>query len=136
MGASGVSADARLGGYDSERMSVRVGAHVDLLVIAELLTLRERLPLLFCSLEITSRYLRANRLASTASSSRSDPRFSSSRPNTWISRPKGQCIEVPASSVRKRFKPGDHIKVMAHETGLVVSVVNNAVTLWSDSTLR
>lgn len=48
----------------------------------------------------------------------------------------GQRIEVPASSVRKRFKPGDHVKVMAgknaDETGLVVSVVNNVVTIWSD----
>lgn len=48
----------------------------------------------------------------------------------------GQRIEVPASHVRKRFRPGDHVKVMAgknvDETGLVVSVVADIVTIWSD----
>lgn len=48
----------------------------------------------------------------------------------------GQRIDLPARSVRKRFKPGDHVKVMtgqnADETGLVVAVADNVVT----STLR
>jgi transcription elongation factor SPT5 len=48
----------------------------------------------------------------------------------------GQKIEVPAASVRKRFNPGDHVKVMAgtnaDETGLVVSVSKDVVTIWSD----
>ncbi|KAF5388735.1 hypothetical protein D9757_004857 [Collybiopsis confluens] len=41
-------------------------------------------------------------------------------------------IDLPARSVRKRFKPGDHVKVMsgknAGETGLVVAVTENKVT--------
>ena len=41
----------------------------------------------------------------------------------------GQKIDLPARSVRKRFKPGDHVKVMAgqnaDETGLVVAVSDN-----------
>jgi len=45
-------------------------------------------------------------------------------------------IEVPAASVRKRFKSGDHVKVMAgknaEETGLVVAVNGGVVTIWSD----
>ncbi len=45
-------------------------------------------------------------------------------------------IEVPAASVRKRFKPGDHVKVMAgksaDETGLVVAVDGGVVSIWSD----
>ncbi|KAB5588249.1 Transcription elongation factor SPT5 [Ceratobasidium theobromae] len=52
----------------------------------------------------------------------------------------GQKIEVPARSVRKRFKAGDHVKVMAgkntDETGLVVSVTNNVVTFLSDLSLQ
>ncbi|QRV84757.1 transcription elongation factor SPT5 [Ceratobasidium sp. AG-Ba] len=52
----------------------------------------------------------------------------------------GQKIEVPARSVRKRFKAGDHVKVMAgkntDETGLVVSVMNNVVTFLSDLSLQ
>jgi transcription elongation factor SPT5 len=51
----------------------------------------------------------------------------------------GTKVEVPAKSVRKRFKAGDHIKVMAgknmDETGLVVSVTDNVVTFLSDMTL-
>lgn len=47
-----------------------------------------------------------------------------------------QKIEVPAASVRKRFKPGDHVKVMtgknADETGLVVAVNGDVVSIWSD----
>lgn len=47
-----------------------------------------------------------------------------------------QRIEVAASIVRKRFKPGDHVKVMtgrnADETGLVVAVNGDVVSIWSD----
>ena len=52
----------------------------------------------------------------------------------------GQKMEIPARSVRKRFKPGDHVKVMAgqnaDETGLVVSVSDNVVTFVSDMTMQ
>ncbi|KAH8829241.1 transcription elongation factor SPT5 [Flagelloscypha sp. PMI_526] len=52
----------------------------------------------------------------------------------------GQKIEVPARSVRKRFKPGDHVKVMSgqnsNETGLVVAVSENVVTFVSDMTMQ
>ncbi|KAF9453366.1 transcription elongation factor Spt5 [Macrolepiota fuliginosa MF-IS2] len=52
----------------------------------------------------------------------------------------GQKIEIPARSVRKRFKPGDHVKVMtgqnADETGLVVSVTDNIVTFLSDMSMQ
>ena len=52
----------------------------------------------------------------------------------------GQRIQVPARSVRKRFKPGDHVKVMtgknADETGLVVSVLDNVVTFLSDMSMQ
>lgn len=52
----------------------------------------------------------------------------------------GQRIELPARSVRKRFKPGDHVKVMtgqnADETGLVVSVAENVVTFVSDMSMQ
>ncbi|KAH7910380.1 hypothetical protein BJ138DRAFT_1114128 [Hygrophoropsis aurantiaca] len=52
----------------------------------------------------------------------------------------GQKIDVPARGVRKRFKPGDHVKVMtgqnADETGLVVSVTDNVVTFLSDMSLQ
>lgn len=52
----------------------------------------------------------------------------------------GQKIEVAARSVRKRFKPGDHVKVMtgknADETGLVVSIADNVVTFLSDMSLQ
>ncbi|KAI6046265.1 hypothetical protein EDC04DRAFT_2887945 [Pisolithus marmoratus] len=52
----------------------------------------------------------------------------------------GQKVDVPARSVRKRFKPGDHVKVMtgqnADETGLVVSVSDNVVTFVSDMTMQ
>lgn len=47
-----------------------------------------------------------------------------------------QSIEVPITSVRKKFKPGDHIKVIAgkhqDETGLVVKVEDNVTTFLSD----
>ncbi|KAF8558684.1 transcription elongation factor Spt5 [Imleria badia] len=52
----------------------------------------------------------------------------------------GQKIDVAARSVRKRFKPGDHVKVMtgqnADETGLVVSVSDNVVTFLSDMSMQ
>jgi transcription elongation factor SPT5 len=45
-------------------------------------------------------------------------------------------VEVPTKSVRKRFRPGDHVKVMqgsnADETGLVVKVEKDTVTFLSD----
>lgn len=52
----------------------------------------------------------------------------------------GQKMQVPARSVRKRFKPGDHVKVMtgknADETGLVVAVSENIVTFLSDMSMQ
>jgi transcription elongation factor SPT5 len=52
----------------------------------------------------------------------------------------GQKIDVPARSVRKRFKAGDHVKVMtgknSDETGLVVAVSDNIVTFLSDMSLQ
>lgn len=50
-----------------------------------------------------------------------------------------QTAEVPARSVRKRFKPGDHVKVTTgkhqDETGLVVKTEDNFTTFLSDLTL-
>ena len=52
----------------------------------------------------------------------------------------GQLVQIPARSVRKRFQPGMHVKVMtgknADETGLVVSVVDNVVTFLSDMSMQ
>ncbi|KAF9238110.1 early transcription elongation factor of RNA pol II, NGN section-domain-containing protein [Melanogaster broomeanus] len=52
----------------------------------------------------------------------------------------GQKVDVPARSVRKRFKPGDHVKVMtdknADESGLVVSVSDKVVTFLSDMSMQ
>ncbi|KAJ7084283.1 transcription elongation factor Spt5 [Mycena belliarum] len=52
----------------------------------------------------------------------------------------GQKVDLPARSVRKRFKAGDHVKVMtgqnADETGLVVSVSENVVTFLSDMSMQ
>ena len=52
----------------------------------------------------------------------------------------GQRIEVPARSIRKMFRPGDHIKVLAgkhkDETGLVVKVESGVTTFLSDLSLR
>jgi transcription elongation factor SPT5 len=49
---------------------------------------------------------------------------------------KGTEIEIPANSLRKSFKPGDHVKVMAgqnmDETGLVIRVREDVVTFLSD----
>lgn len=52
----------------------------------------------------------------------------------------GQKVDVPARSVRKKFKAGDHVKVMtgqnADETGLVVNVADNIVTFLSDMSMN
>jgi transcription elongation factor SPT5 len=52
----------------------------------------------------------------------------------------GQKLELPARSVRKRFKLGDHVKAMtgqnADETGLVVSVSDHIVTFLSDMSIQ
>ncbi len=49
-------------------------------------------------------------------------------------------IEVPVKSIRKTFKPGDHVKVMSgkniDETGLVLDVTQEIVTIWSDLSQR
>ncbi|KAI8456704.1 hypothetical protein BY996DRAFT_8441431 [Phakopsora pachyrhizi] len=49
---------------------------------------------------------------------------------------RGAQIEIPARSIRKSFKPGDHVKVMAgqnlDETGLVIRVREEIVTFLSD----
>jgi ribosomal protein L24 len=52
----------------------------------------------------------------------------------------GQKVDLQARSVKKRFKPGDHVKVMtgqnAGETGLVFSVTDTVVTFISDMTMQ
>jgi transcription elongation factor SPT5 len=52
----------------------------------------------------------------------------------------GQKVDVPARGVRKKFKAGDHVKVMtgqnADETGLVVNVADNIVTFLSDMSMN
>jgi len=52
----------------------------------------------------------------------------------------GQKVDVPARSVRKKFKAGDHVKVMtgqnADEAGLVVNVADNIVTFLSDMSMN
>ena len=50
---------------------------------------------------------------------------------------KGQTIEVPMKGLRKRFKEGDHVKVIGgskyrDEVGMVVKIVDDRVTLLSD----
>ena len=54
---------------------------------------------------------------------------------------KGQNIEVPIKSLRKRFKEGDHVKVIGgsrfrDEVGLVVRIKNDQVTLVSDLSMQ
>jgi transcription elongation factor SPT5 len=49
----------------------------------------------------------------------------------------GQTIEVPMKGLRKRFKEGDHVKVIGgskfrDEVGMVVKIVDDRVTLLSD----
>lgn len=50
----------------------------------------------------------------------------------------GQIVEVPSKSVRKKFSPGEHVKVMSglnmDETGMVVSIEGDLVTFMSDLT--
>ena len=52
----------------------------------------------------------------------------------------GQKVQVPAQSVRKRFKPGDHVKVMsrknADKSGLIVSMSGNIITFLSDMSMQ
>jgi transcription elongation factor SPT5 len=52
---------------------------------------------------------------------------------------KGQTIEVPNRGLRKRFRPGDHVKVIGgsrfrDEVGMVVKIVDDRVTLLTDQT--
>lgn len=53
---------------------------------------------------------------------------------------KGSKVEIPARSLRKQFKQGDHVKVIngryIDETGLIVRIVDNVVTLLSDLSLK
>ena len=51
----------------------------------------------------------------------------------------GQTIEVPNKGLRKRFKAGDHVKVIGgsryrDEVGMVVKIVDDRVTLLTDQT--
>lgn len=51
----------------------------------------------------------------------------------------GQTIEVPGKALRKRFKLGDHVKVIGgsrfrDEVGMVVKIVDDRVTLVADQT--
>jgi transcription elongation factor SPT5 len=52
----------------------------------------------------------------------------------------GWMVDLPTWSIRKRFKSGDHVKVMtgrnADKTGLVVSVADNVVTVLSDMSMQ
>jgi transcription elongation factor SPT5 len=50
---------------------------------------------------------------------------------------KGQTIEVPTKGLRKRFREGDHVKVIGgsrfrDEVGMVIKIVEDRVTLLSD----
>ncbi|KAK0611800.1 hypothetical protein B0T14DRAFT_439571 [Immersiella caudata] len=52
---------------------------------------------------------------------------------------RGQSIEVPNKGLRKRFRPGDHVKVIGaskyrDEVGMVVKIHNDQVTLLTDQT--
>ena len=54
---------------------------------------------------------------------------------------RGQRIEVPTKGLRKRFKEGDHVKVIGgsryrDEVGMVVSIKGDTVTLLSDLSLQ
>ncbi|EOO00808.1 putative transcription initiation protein spt5 protein [Phaeoacremonium minimum UCRPA7] len=51
----------------------------------------------------------------------------------------GQTIEVPTKGLRKRFRPGDHVKVIGgsrfrDEVGMVVKISDDRVTLLTDQT--
>ncbi|KIM27821.1 hypothetical protein M408DRAFT_159565, partial [Serendipita vermifera MAFF 305830] len=56
----------------------------------------------------------------------------------WVNGLEGKMMEVPSRHVRKRFAPGEHVKVMSglktDETGMVVEVKGELVTLISDLT--
>lgn len=54
---------------------------------------------------------------------------------------RGQSIEVPVKGLRKRFREGDHVKVIGgsryrDEVGMVVSIKNDTVTLLSDLSMQ
>ena len=54
---------------------------------------------------------------------------------------RGQSIEVPIKGLRKRFKEGDHVKVIGgskfhDEVGMVVSIKDDTVTLLSDLSMQ
>jgi transcription elongation factor SPT5 len=53
---------------------------------------------------------------------------------------KGAKLEVPVRTLRKRFKSGDHVKVMdgryKDDTGMVVRVVADQVTILSDMSMQ
>jgi transcription elongation factor SPT5 len=53
---------------------------------------------------------------------------------------KGQRLEVPVRSLRKRFKNGDHVKITSgrykDDTGMVVRVVDDEVTIISDMSMK
>lgn len=53
---------------------------------------------------------------------------------------KGQRLEVPVRSLRKRFKGGDHVKVTngryKDDAGMVVRVVEDQVTILSDMSMK
>ncbi|KAL9099446.1 MAG: hypothetical protein Q9163_005058 [Psora crenata] len=54
---------------------------------------------------------------------------------------RGQRIEIPTKGLRKRFKEGDHVKVIGgsryrDEVGMVVSIQGDTVTLLSDLSLQ
>lgn len=53
---------------------------------------------------------------------------------------KGQRLEVPVRSLRKRFKSGDHVKVAngryKDDTGMVVRIVDDQVTILSDMSMK
>lgn len=54
---------------------------------------------------------------------------------------KGQALEIPVSLLRKRFREGDHVKVIGgsryrDEVGLVVRIHNDQVTIVSDLSMQ
>ena len=54
---------------------------------------------------------------------------------------RGQSIEVPAKGLRKRFKQGDHVKVIGgsrfrDEVGMVVEIKDDRVTILSDLSMQ
>ena len=54
---------------------------------------------------------------------------------------KGQKIDIPVKGLRKRFREGDHVKVIGgsrfrDEVGLVVRIKNDTVTFVSDLSMQ